>query len=332
MARRKAAVSAKTAGRLRELNVEEGSQVAEGDIIARLENDAPTAEVEAARATLVQAEASVSRAGAESDLARVELERQRRLMEAGLGTRSAEDTAAATGRSRDASRREAKALVAASRARLDQAQVGLENTNVRAPFSGVVLRKEAEVGEYVAPSVASGSLTRGAIVTMADLTSLEVETDIAEANVARLIANMPAEITLDAVPDRRYRGRLRQVMPTADRQKATVQVKVTLLDPDERVKPEMSAKVSFLSAEPDPAALQAEPSITVPGSSLIVVPGSGAVAFVLEEGHVRRVSVVPGERRGERVVITSGLVGTETLVLSPESDLEDGDAVEVLTK
>lgn len=333
VARTKAAVSAKLAGRLEELNVEEGSTIRADDIIARLENDALRAEVEAARATTLQSEASLARSRADRDLARVDRSRQEQLVAADLGTRSDLDSARSVVAAREAAVAEASAFLAATRARLVQAEVGLENANVRAPFDGVVLRKEAEVGEYVAPSVASGSLTRGAIVTMADLRSLEVEADVAEGNIGRLLPGMHAEIGLDAVPDRRYRGRLRQVMPTAERQKATVQVKVALLDPDERVKPEMSAKVTFLSSEPDPAALAAPAVVTAPASAIVVdAAGGGASAWIAAEGSVRRVAVIIGERRGDRVVIASGLSGGESLVLAPRHDLADGMKVKVQTR
>lgn len=332
VARTKAAVSAKIAGRLEELAVEEGSRVAVGDIIARLENDALRAEVDAAIAALSQSEAAVERARADRELARIESERQDQLLAAQLGTRSAADSARAALQSREAALSEAASMVRSATARLQQARVGLENANVRAPFSGVVLRKEAEVGEYVAPSVSSGSLTRGAIVTMADLGSLEVEADVAEGNVARLTDGMPAEISLDAVPDRRYRGRLRQVMPTADRQKATVQVKVALLDPDERVKPEMSAKLQFLSSEPEPGALEAPPVVTAPAAAVQVLEGGGASAFVVEGDRVRRAALSLGERRGERVVVASGLAGGETLVIDPPPSLAEGDVVKVIPR
>ena len=333
VARTKAAVSAKLAGRLEELNVEEGSIVSAGDIIARLENDALDAEMQAARATSLQSEASLARSRADLDLARIDLGRQEQLVAADLGTRSDLDSARSIVVAREAAVAEAAASLAASRARLVQAEVGLESANVRAPFDGVVLRKEAEVGEYVAPSVASGSLTRGAIVTMADLRSLEVEADVAEGNIGRLMPEMHAEIGLDAVPDRRYRGRLRQVMPTAERQKATVQVKVSLLDPDERVKPEMSAKVTFLSSEPDPAALSAPAVVTAPASAIVVdSAGGGASAWIAVDGVVHRVSVTTGERRGDRVVIASGLSGGESLVLAPAGDLSDGMKVKVASR
>lgn len=329
VARTKAAVSAKLAGRLEFLAVEEGSIVKAGDIIARLENDALRADVEAADASLAQSGAALRRAEADRDLARIEFERQEQLLSAELGTRSARDSARASLEAREAAVAEAQSFVRTSRARREQSRVGLENANVRAPFDGVVLRKEAEVGEYVAPSVASGSLTRGAIVTMADLESLEVEADVAEGNVARLTDSMPAEISLDAVPDRRYRGRLRQVMPTADRQKATVQVKVSLLDPDERVKPEMSAKIQFLSSEPDPSALTAPPIVTAPSAAIQVEPGEGAFAWIVEGGRVRRAALTLGDRRGERIVVTSGLAGSEMLVLDPPPSLAEGASVKV---
>jgi RND family efflux transporter MFP subunit len=331
VARTKASVSARLAGRLDEVRVEEGSFVQEGEVIARLDADDLEAEVESARALLVESEAAERRSRAERDLAQVEARRQGELLAAGVGTPNARDAAAATLNAREAAFAQSVAAVASSSARLERSRVEFEKSYVRAPFSGVVLRKEAEVGESVAPAVASGQLTRGAIVTMADLSELEVEADVAESNIARVIEGGASEIAVDAVPDRRYRGRVRQVMPTADRQKATVEVDVTILDADLRVKPEMGAKVTFLSGEPDAAALNAPPAVTAPADA--IVPGSGgAFAWVVAGGRVTRARLELGERRGDRVVVAAGLSGGEMLVVSPPSRLDEGDVVRVTVR
>jgi RND family efflux transporter MFP subunit len=191
----------------------------------------------------------------------------------------------------------------------------------------------AEVGESVAP-IPPGvniSTASGAIVALADLATLEVEADVAEANVARLSASQPAEVTVEAFPDRQYKAVLRQVIPTADRTKATVQVKVTILDKDEDLKPEMSAKVTFLEKS-QPAAAAAEPSprrITVPQPAVVTRDGKPIVFEIREGGTVRAQSVVTGPERQGQVLVREGLTGSETLVARPGDSLKDGDKVRI---
>ena len=183
-----------------------------------------------------------------------------------------------------------------------------ENTIIRAPFTGTVLRKDAEVGEVVAPSV-GGGLTRGAVVTMADFSTLEVEVDVNEAYIGRIANAQPARITLDAYPDTTFRGRVRQVVPTADRQRATVQVKVSITDHDPRILPEMGAKVDFLepAPSPEPPAPPARASIRIPESAMKTDAGT-SVVWIVRDGKSRAASHYdgPGERR-----ISRGALGAE---------------------
>src|SRR6185503_7587924 len=173
----------------------------------------------------------------------------------------------------------------AGRAQARLAEATLENTRVRAPFTGTVLRKDAEVGEIVAPSSAGGGLTRTAIVTMADLSTLEVEVDVNEAYIAQIGSAQPARITLDAYPDTSFSGRVRQVVPTADRQKATVLVKVSILDRDPRILPEMGAKVVFEARD---AHVQAAPRRVFVPQAAVVSGSGGSSVWVVEAGAVRR--------------------------------------------
>jgi RND family efflux transporter MFP subunit len=205
------------------------------------------------------------------------------------------------------------------------AEVNLENTHVRAPFDGTVLRKDAEVGEIVAPSSAGGGLSRTAIVTMADLATLEVEVDVNEAYIAQIRNGQSASITLDAYPDTSFAGRVRQVVPTADRQKATVLVKVSILDRDPRILPEMGAKVVF-SREEAGAVAAAPRRVLVPRAA-VVQNGETAKVWVVENGLLRGVTVEPGPERGEQVEIRRGLQGGESLVLDPPGGLSDGQKV-----
>jgi HlyD family secretion protein len=241
VARRKAVVSAKIQGRLASLSVEEGSHVSAGATIARLESAEFAAQLERAVA---------HERGAAAGLA----EQQRQLRVAQQLSRenvlSREELAAAESRAVLA-----EAELGQARADVSLAQAQLQNTVVRAPFSGTIVKKMAEVGESVAP-IPPGvniSTSAGAIVAIADFSSLEVEADVSESNVAKLRPEQPAEVTVEAFPERRYAAVLRQVIPTADRTKATVQVKVRILESDPRLKPEMSAKVTFLEPAPAPA-------------------------------------------------------------------------------
>jgi RND family efflux transporter MFP subunit len=310
-------VSAKIQGRLAELRVEEGSRVRKGEVIARLESADYEASVERARAAVQRAEA---------DLA--EYERQFRLAE----SLAKEDVLAEDQRDAARSRvRIAEAALAQSRADLAFAEATFQNTLIRAPFSGVVVKKMAEVGESVAP-IPPGvniSTSSGAIVALADLDTLEVEADVAESNVAKVGGGQPAEVTVEAIPDKRFRAVLRQVIPTADRTKATVQVKVTILDKDKDLKPEMSAKVTFLEPEaPREASAPPAPQVTVPAAA-VASRGGADVVFLVREGKALVRNVVKGAERDGHVVIRDGLEGGEQVVVAPPETLKDGDAVNV---
>ncbi|HUG55092.1 MAG TPA: efflux RND transporter periplasmic adaptor subunit [Vicinamibacteria bacterium] len=316
--RRKAVVSAKIQGRLAELRVEEGSRVREGELIARLESSDYEAQVRRAAASVQRAEA---------DLA--EAERQARLAR----TLAAEKVLSQDEREAADSRvRIAEAALAQASADQSYAEAQLDNTRILAPFRGTVLRKMAEVGESVAPIPPGVNLSTssGAVVALADLDTLEVEADVNESNVAKLRPDQPAEVTVEAFPDRTYRGVMRQVIPTADRTKATVQVKVTIVDKDMRLKPEMSAKVQFLepAAPADATPPAAGPSMSVPASAVVQRDGR-PVVFEVVGGQARLRGVVAGPERQGQVLVKEGLVGSETLVARPPADLKDGDAVKV---
>jgi RND family efflux transporter MFP subunit len=199
---------------------------------------------------------------------------------------------------------------------------------VRAPFDGTVLRKDAEVGEIVAPSSAGGGLTRTAIVTMADLGTLEVEVDVNEAYIARVTNGQPAAITLDAYPDTSFSGRVRQVVPTADRQKATVQVKVAILDRDPRILTEMGAKVEFLRREESAKDGAAVRRVMVPAAA-VQEGEEGAHVWVVAEGALQRTNVELGLARGDRTEVRTGLIGGEEVVLNPPPGLKSGQKVKV---
>ncbi len=325
VARTRASVSSKIAGRLAMLNVSEGSFVRAGAVIARLDNADYEAGVAQAEANLATARAGLIESEADRDQLRREVERQRtvRAQNPNLVSQQELDLAESRAAQAEARVRAAMARKDAAEAGLRLAQANLENTFIRAPFTGTVLRKEAEVGEVVAPSV-GGGLTRGAVVTMADLTTLEVEVDVNEAYIARVRGGQPSRITLDAYPDTSFRGAVRQVVPTADRQRATVQVKVAIRDRDSRILPEMGARVDFL--EPDtvrPSTAAAAPVLRVPAAAVREV-GGRSVVWLVREGRLERRAIAAGPVSGGMREVRSGLAGGEQLLTGGVEDPREG--------
>jgi HlyD family secretion protein len=312
VARTKASVAAKVAGQLEYLGVSEGSRLRRGEVLARIESGDQQAALAQARAALAQAQASLEQG-------RRDLERARRL--------AAEQVLSAADLENAKTRVDVLAAQSGqARAQVQLAEVGLENTRVRAPFDGTVLRKDAEVGEIVAPASAGGSLTRTSIVTMADLATLEVEVDVNEAYIARIRNGQGAAITLDAYPDTSFAGRVRQVVPTADRQKATVLVKVSILDRDPRILPEMGARVVF---RPQAGPAGAAPRRVLVSEGAVVRAGGATRVWVIGNDRVVLRPVTLGAARGGDVEVREGLSGGERVVLRPPAGLKPGARVRV---
>lgn len=332
VARTKASVSAKVAGRLAYLGVSEGSSVQRGTVIARLDNADYQAAVSQAEANVATADASILESRADRDQLRREAARTADIRAGNPNLISQQDLELVQSRSAQADARAgaAEARLRSAKAALELAQANNDNTIIRAPFTGTVLRKDAEVGEVVAPSV-GGGLTRGAVVTMADLTTLEVEVDVNEAYIGRIRGGRPARITLDAYPDTAFRGAVRQVVPTADRQRATVQVKVSIADRDPRILPEMGAKVDFLepdSTGPATAGAVAKPVIRVPAAA-VKVDGGTSVVWVVREGKLVRRPVQTGPVSGGFLEVRSGLNGGEQLLVGGVESPAEGMRVKV---
>jgi len=315
VARTKASVSAKTAGRMEYLGVHEGSHVKRGQVMARIEAGVYRAQVEATKAQVAEAEAQLVQA--KRDLERAKALRARDLIaDSDLENASTKVNVWT-------------ATVASAHAEKRLADENVENTLVRAPFDGTVLRKDAEVGEIVAPASAGGGLTRTSIVTMADLTTLEVEVDVNEAYIAQIRGGQSARITLDAYSDTSFAGSVRQVVPTADRQKATVLVKVSILDRDPRILPEMAAKVVFdRSSGASPAA--PPPVRIVAPPAALVRDGGRTFVWVIDHGRVSAHTVELGRESEGGVDVRSGLLGGESLVLKPPAGLKEGAKVRVV--
>jgi len=225
----------------------------------------------------------------------------------------------------------AKAQAVSARAGRDLAKATLDKTDVRAPFDGVVVLKDAEVGEVVSPNVIGGTTARGAVCTMVDFDSLEVQANVPETTLASVRQGAPADVFLDAFPDERYPGVVDRIWPTADRQKATVEVRVKLGRKDDRLRPEMGVRIVFRAADaPEPEVGGEKPRIVVPEQALATVDGAIG-AFVLDGDVARFRKVTTGERKGGRVVVATGLQKDQRIVLAPPPSLRDGDRVRVQT-
>ena len=312
VAQRKASVASKATGRLEWLGVAEGSKVKEGEIIARLENRDMQAQVDQAAASVTSARVELQDARRALERAR-DLERQKYVSVSALDTAQARYDKAAAG-------------VGVALANQRAAQVGVDQTLIRAPFDGVVLTKTANVGDVITP-FSSATESKGAVVTMADMETLEVEADVSEVNLGKIGIGQPCEIQLDAFPDKRMRGVVSRTVPTVDRAKATVLVKVRFVERDPAVLPEMSAKVAFLDKEV--GARERQPLIAVHENALAIRDGQ-SVLFLVVDGKVRMIPVLLGQKINDLVALTvepSVLKAGDKVVASPPDNLRDGDKV-----
>ena len=323
VASRKAAVGSKGTGRLIWLGVEEGSHVKQGQIIGRLEAVDVQASLEQAQASLAAAQATLENGKAALVNADSNYHREKILY-------SKQVAASADLVSAEAAFKQAQALVKTQDANVQLAQKGVqaaqvqvEFTNIRAPFDGTVLTKDADVGDIITPfGAASGS--RADIVSLADMTSLDAEVDVSESNLEMVHVGQPCQISLDAVPEKQYSGIVHMIVPTADRSKATVLTKVDFLDKDARVLPEMSLKVSFLkdSSQVDSSG----PKLTVPASAIVSKDGKKMV-FVVSGDHLVETTVMLGQTVGNGLEVKSGLKDGDKVVLSPADKLKNGTKV-----
>lgn len=326
VAERKAALASKTTGRLVWLGVEEGSQVKRGEVVARLENEDLSAAREESLAALKASQDNQGVARAELEDAKSDFLRKKELFENGFISRSAFDAALARHEKARSSFDAAKAQVSAAQAGVKGAEASLGYTYIKAPFEGVVLTKNADLGDIITPLGAAAN-AKAAVVTIADMDSLLVETDVSESNIGKVAIKMDCEIQLDALPADRFKGRVHMIVPTADRTKASVLVKVHFLEKDPRILPEMSAKVSFLSRPLNEN--EKAPRITVPETAIVTEDGQKAV-FVLEGAKAVKRILNTGSRIGDMVEVVSGAKEGEAIVLNPPKGLNSGSKVKAL--
>ncbi|MBI4916243.1 MAG: efflux RND transporter periplasmic adaptor subunit [Acidobacteria bacterium] len=325
--RRRATVAAKITARVVEMLADEGMVVEAGELLARLDDSDATRRLAAARAERDVAAAAVKDLEVNLANAERELVRQRELQRDGVSSEQSLDAAGTLAASLGARLAVAREQVRAAGAGMAVAQQDVDNCTVRAPFAGVVVSKDAQVGEMVSPISAGGGFTRTGIATVVDMTSLEIEVDVNESYIAKVSPGQRVEATLDAYPAWKMPASVRTVIPTADRQKATVKVRISFAALDPRILPDMGVKVAVL-AEPDAAAGERAPRVLVPRSAVRNEAGS-PVVFLVREGRLERRAVKVGADRGADVEVLAGLSDGEQVVAVGPADLEDGQRVRV---
>lgn len=336
--RRIATVSSKVTGRVLEVLIEEGQRVAEGELLARLDPIDANAQLDLSRAQLASSQSQLAEARTQLALAESTLKRQQELAARKLTSDAALEQAQSE---RDARAARLSSLQRAVEVAVEQrsvAELNVTNTEVRAPFAGVIIAKAAQPGEMVSPLSAGGGFTRTGIGTLVDMDSLEVNVDVNEAFIGRVQPGMAVDAVLNAYPDWKIPGSVIAIVPTADRSKATVKVRIALDSRDPRIVPDMGVRVSFLEARTDPNAPPAQGAL-VPERAVVAATGDeieGATGAGAQRGHVfvlgedniaRRVEVQLGDAAGGERRVLAGLSGGESLVLSPPETLQDGDRV-----
>ena len=327
VAQRRSAVASKAAGRLVELRVREGSRLKKDDLIARLDASDVNAAILGAEAAVHQAEANVQQSKVQLINARSELARARSLQAQGFLSPQAVDQALTRNKAAFASHMAAEAGLAQARAQVTGQKVARDYTEIRAPFDGVVLIKNANIGDIITP-MSSAAGAQGAVVTMADMDTLEVEADVSEGSLSKARPGQPVEITLDALPNTRLKGHVAGIVPTVDRAKATVMTKIQFEQRDQRVLPEMSAKVSFLSQP----ITEADQQNVMAVNPLAIAQQDGATIvfrLVTVDGHdkVEAVPVRAGRKLGDLREISGDLHAGDKLVLDPPKKLKPGSRV-----
>lgn len=320
VAQRKAAVASKITGRLASLTVEEGSRIKKDQIIARLENDDIAATRKQAAANLEVARFNLEQAKAELNDAKKNFEREKTLLAQEFTTKASYDAAEARYRKAVAGVHGGEASVEAANAALTSAEASLQYTYIRAPFDAVVLTKNADVGDIVTPLGAAAN-AKASAVTIADMSSLMVEADVSESNLEKVKLGQPCEIKLDAIPELRFRGAVHMIVPTADRSKATVMVKVRFVDSDGRILPEMSAKVAFLSRE---IGASDEKPRTAVSQKALAERSNKKYLFVVDGTRVTETAISTGVPLGDMIEILSGVKPGQKVVINPPAKLKDG--------
>ncbi len=324
--RRRATVAAKITARVVDVYVDEGMEVAEGQVLARLDDSDAQRRLLAARTARDATAAAVPNLEVNLANAERELKRQEDLQKDEITSVEALDNARTSAASLRAQINAAREQVKAADAQVGVAQQDVDNCTVRAPFSGMVVSKDAQRGEMVSPVSAGGGFTRTGIATIVDMASLEVEVDVNESYIARVVPGQRVDAVLDAYPEWHLPAKVRTVIPTADRQKATVKVRISLDKLDPRILPDMGVKVSFLADETSGAATAS--GVLVPTAAVQQVAGK-QVVFVVRQGVLERRAVSVGAVTGSDAQVTAGVAPGDEVVVSSHEGLHDGQKVTV---
>jgi RND family efflux transporter MFP subunit len=326
--RRRATIAAKITGRVTGVFFDEGTRVNEGQLLATLDDSDARRALDSAKADRDSSQAAILDYEVQLKNAEIEYHRTQQLVKEGVSTQQALDSAVMTADSLRAKIALAKQQVIAADARIKEQQQAVDNCTIRAPYTGIVVSKDAQVGEMVSPVSAGGGFTRTGIATIVDMNSNEIEVDVNESYIARVQPGQPVNAVLDAYPDWQIPSRVRTVIPTADRQKATVKVRISFLKLDPRILPDMGIKVTFFGAEPEQKNGAAEPAVLVPQSAVREDQGK-KIVFLVKEDRLERRAVTVGSTRGTDAEILAGLEAGDKVVVNGSAALHDGETVEI---
>ena len=324
-ARRRATVSSKITGKVIEVNIEEGMAVRQGQVLARLDAETQSASVALAEAQAEAARRNVNESEVRLNEARINLERISKLVGVGYSTAAEVDAARAAVDSLEARIRAAREQVRVAERQIALEQTNLDSTVIRAPFAGVVISKDAQPGEMVSPVSAGGGFTRTGIGTIVDMASLEIEVDVNESYINRVKPEQGVTAVLDAYPDWQIPARVITMIPSADRQKATVLVRIAFMQLDPRILPDMGVKVTFLRENEDTA--PAAQPVTLAPKAAIKTDGKQSYVFVVVNDRVDRRAITTGGTDGERVEVIAGLNPGDRVIVSPPAELSAGALV-----
>ncbi len=329
-ARRRATVSSKITGKVTEVNVEEGMAVTQGQVLARLDDSSTKAALGLAEAQVAAAEHAVAENQFHLQQANINLDRAQKLLASGAGPQIDVEQAKLDVDTTQARINLLNEQVKVANQQVAVAQTDLDNTVIRSPFSGVAITKDAQPGEMVSPVSAGGGFTRTGICTVVDMKSLEVDVDVNESYINRVEPNQKVSAVLDAYPDWQIPSHVITLVPTADRQKATVEVRIAFEALDPRILPDMGVKVSFLKAEDATAAPEAAPqAATLVPKAAVKTENGASIVYLVKTDQVERRAVRVGNADGDRVEVLAGLRAGDRVVLSPPAELKDGSKITV---
>ncbi len=327
--RRRATIAAKITGRVTGVFFDEGTHVTEGQLLSTLDDSDTRKALDAAKADYQASKAAIADFEVQLKNARIQLHRAEQLQNAGVQTQEQLDNARTNADSLQAKIALAQSQVISADTRIQEAQQAVDNCTIRAPYAGIVVSKDAQVGEMVSPVSAGGGFTRTGIATIVDMNSNEIEVDVNESYISRVRDGQPVTAILDAYPDWEIPSRVRTIIPSADRQKATVKVRISFLKLDPRILPDMSIKVTFLGAEPDKKSSAAAAAAIVIPKSAVRDDNGGKIVFLVKDDKTERRAVTLGGSRGSDTEVIAGVSIGDTVVVKGPENLRDGQSVAI---